>query len=154
MAKKKSLLAKIGEEKETVGFAITLDPFRIEKLEIPKDGDDRLAEVRGVHKLIKTMSRDIVEGMNLILEHKEGESGGGIEEKKNLVEMIQSIALQTRHKLSCPKCGNPANIRCGISLKYPNGVFEFDHVIDGKRSTHRISEEFPKTRFVPVKDAP
>ena len=41
----------------------------------------------------------------------------------------------------CPKCGDPAKLRFMMSVKYPQGGFQYAHSVGGKRTTHQGDDQ-------------
>lgn len=65
---------------------------------------------------------------------------------------LATIALIEPHRgrVACPKvgCGQPAILRCAAAGNSKIGVFQFDHSIDGKRTSHLGTSALPTLHFV------
>ncbi len=65
-----------------------------------------------------------------------GRSLGSLEQNRNLVESIHTLLDSHGLRVRCSECGHPAILRVSPRGGSANGVFVFDHTIDGRRTFH------------------
>ncbi|KAA1261402.1 hypothetical protein LF1_39490 [Rubripirellula obstinata] len=76
-----------------------------------------------------------------------GQSMGSIEENRKLVDAIARMLDSHGLRVQCSECGHPAILR--ISPRgSSNGVFVFDHTIEGRRTFHGGKNRMPEIRLV------
>lgn len=63
---------------------------------------------------------------------------------KSIHELLDSHGLRVR----CNECGHPAILRVSPRPGVTNGVFVFDHTIDGRRTFHGGRSAMPEVRLV------
>lgn len=79
----------------------------------------------------------VIERLQEDLAALEGKQLESFTVKQTVAIRIQETVARLGLALACPKegCGHPAKLRC-IQPPRSEGVFQFDHVIDGKRTSH------------------
>lgn len=77
-----------------------------------------------------------------------GQTYGSLAANQEVVRMIQEIVDAHGLRLRCPECGHPAILRCSSRPAIPDGVFVFDHQIDGRRTFHGGGVVLPVIRLV------
>jgi hypothetical protein len=77
-----------------------------------------------------------------------GQAYGSLAANQEVVRMIQEIVDAHGLRLRCPECGHPAILRCSARPAIPEGVFVFDHQIDGRRTFHGGGVVLPVIRLV------
>jgi hypothetical protein len=77
-----------------------------------------------------------------------GHAYGSLAANQEVVRMIQEIVDAHGLRLRCPECGHPAILRCSSRPAIPDGVFVFDHQIDGRRTFHGGGVVLPVIRLV------
>ncbi len=63
---------------------------------------------------------------------------------QSIHELLESHGLRVR----CNECGHPAILRVSPRAGIANGVFVFDHTIDGRRTFHGGRSTMPEVRLV------
>lgn len=77
-----------------------------------------------------------------------GQSYGSLTANQDVARMIQQTVDGHGLRLRCPECGHPAILRCSSRPGVPDGVFVFDHSIEGRRTFHGGGSTLPPLRVV------
>ena len=77
-----------------------------------------------------------------------GRSFGSFEANHEMASTIHDLLDGHGLRVRCPECGHPAILRCGNRPGIPEGVFVYDHAIDGRRTFHGGATTFPAIRLV------
>ena len=77
-----------------------------------------------------------------------GHSYGSLAANQDVVAMIQETLESHGLRVRCPECGHPAILRCSSRPGVLNGVFVFDHAIEGRRTFHGGTATVPELRVV------
>ena len=77
-----------------------------------------------------------------------GQSYGSLAANQEVARMIQQTVDGHGLRLRCPECGHPAILRCSSRPGVPDGVFVFDHSIEGRRTFHGGGSTLPLLRVV------
>jgi len=117
------------------------------------------AETRArVVKLLRRLSADldvlvypVSHGLQALLDGLAGKSFGCLEANKEVARELQRLTNRLGLRIACPRqgCGRPASIRCARAGNSRHGVFQFDHPIGRRRTTHLGSSTFPCLTLVP-----
>ena len=65
-----------------------------------------------------------------------GRSMGSLEQNRQLAKSLHELLESHGLRVMCSECGNPAILRVSIRRGAADGVFVFDHTIDGRRTFH------------------
>jgi hypothetical protein len=81
-----------------------------------------------------------------------GRSFGSLVANQAVAREIQELLNRLGLRVACPRqgCGLPASIRCAAAGNSRHGVFQFDHSVGGRRTTHLGSSLFPLLQLVPA----
>lgn len=77
-----------------------------------------------------------------------GQSYGSLTDNQDVARMIHQTVDGHGLRLRCPECGHPAILRCSARPGVPDGVFVFDHCIEGRRTFHGGGSTLPAMRVV------
>ena len=77
-----------------------------------------------------------------------GQNYGSLTANQDVARMIQQTVDGHGLRLRCPECGHPAILRCSSRPGVPDGVFVFDHSIEGRRTFHGGGSTLPALRVV------
>ena len=77
-----------------------------------------------------------------------GQSMASLAENKELAKSIHQLLDGHGLRVQCTECGHPAILRVSPRNGVKNGVFVFDHTIDGHRTFHGGSSVIPEFRLV------
>ena len=77
-----------------------------------------------------------------------GRSLGSLQHNRNLAESIHRLLDSHGLRVRCSECGHPAILRVSPRGGAANGVFVFDHTIDGRRTFHGGRSTLPLIRLV------
>jgi len=77
-----------------------------------------------------------------------GCSLGSLEQNRNLADSIHRLLESHALRVQCSECGHPAILRVSPRGGSANGVFVFDHTIDGRRTFHGGRGTVPLIRLV------
>lgn len=77
-----------------------------------------------------------------------GQNYGSLRANQDVARMIQQTVDGHGLRLRCPECGHPAILRCSSRPGVPDGVFVFDHTIQGRRTFHGGGSTLPVLRVV------
>lgn len=78
----------------------------------------------------------------------EGQSFDSLERNRHLAASIHQLLETHALRVQCSECGHPAILRVSPRAGIANGVFVFDHTIDGKRTFHGGRSCMPVIRLV------
>jgi hypothetical protein len=104
-----------------------------------------------IDELARMMQRPVVRALQAFLDDSVGIRFETFEENQAFATEVQNLLNRLGLAAQCPKegCGRPAKIRC-LNSGPTTGSFQFDHVIDGKRTTHLGSTRFPQVKVIPA----
>ncbi len=77
-----------------------------------------------------------------------GRSMDDLEQNRNLAEAIHRLLESHGLRIQCSECGHPAILRVSPRKGSANGVFVFDHTIEGRRTFHGGRSAVPPIRLV------
>lgn len=101
--------------------------------------EDAAAATRMLARLQREMNRlqrEIRLTIQAQLSQMNGKSLGSLEANQELARSIHEMLDSHGLRVRCPQCGNAAILRASPRAGAPNGVFVFDHTVDGKRTFH------------------
>ena len=118
------------------------------KLDVAAIKADRPSEALGaLEQELARLQRSIRMTISTKLNQFAGQSMGSIEENRKLVDAIARMLDSHGLRVQCSECGHPSILR--ISPRgSSNGVFVFDHTIDGRRTFHGGKGRMPEIRLV------
>jgi hypothetical protein len=71
------------------------------------------------------------------------------EANRALAKSVQDLLAENGLRVACCECGQPSILRCQRAGNSKTGVFQFDHVLSGRRTFHGGSSSFPLVAVVP-----
>ncbi|NND99769.1 MAG: hypothetical protein HKN47_20815 [Pirellulaceae bacterium] len=77
-----------------------------------------------------------------------GKSMGSLAENRDLAKSIHEMLESHALRVQCSECGHAAILRVSPRGGAKNGVFVFDHTIDGHRTFHGGRSSLPELRLV------
>jgi hypothetical protein len=77
-----------------------------------------------------------------------GQSYGSLSANQDVARLIQQTVDGYGLRLRCPECGHAAIMRCSARPGVPEGVFVFDHCIEGRRTFHGGGATLPALQLV------
>ncbi|MFK8110791.1 MAG: hypothetical protein AB8B91_01235 [Rubripirellula sp.] len=77
-----------------------------------------------------------------------GKSLDDLNQNKELAQTIHQLLDSHGLRVSCSECGHPSILRVSPRPGVPNGVFVFDHTIEGKRTFHGGRNVVPSMHLV------
>ncbi len=78
----------------------------------------------------------------------EGRTMGDLQQNCNLADSIHRMLESHGLRIQCSECGHPAILRVSPRKGSANGVFVFDHTIEGRRTFHGGRSAVPPIRLV------
>jgi predicted RNA-binding Zn-ribbon protein involved in translation (DUF1610 family) len=75
---------------------------------------------------------------------------GSFEANRAFARSVQQLLAENGLRVACPECGEPAILRCQRGGNAKTGVFQFDHVVAGRRTFHGGSTSFPLATVTPA----
>jgi len=75
---------------------------------------------------------------------------GTFEANRAAAKSVQQLLAESGLRVACPECGQPAILRCQRAGNSKTGVFQFDHVVAGRRTFHGGSTSFPLVTVTPA----
>ena len=72
-----------------------------------------------------------------------------VEESRRIVTLVQNTADRLRVVFLCPKCQEPARLRCKSATRSKHALIGFEHYVDGKQEFHEHAPHFPAARVQP-----
>lgn len=77
-----------------------------------------------------------------------GRSFANLEQNQQLAQSIHNLLDGHGLRVQCSECGHPAILRVSPRGGAANGVFVFDHTIDGRRTFHGGRGSVPAIKLV------
>ncbi len=111
---------------------------------------DISAQVEKFNKELADALAPIIERFQIFLRGVEGKNFG-YEGNRLIAFQIQKTLESLGVALECQKenCGLPAKLRCRKPGRSVSGVFQFDHPINGKHTSHGGSSKLPVMNIIP-----
>lgn len=75
---------------------------------------------------------------------------GTFDANRAAAKSVQQLLAENGLRVTCPECGEPAILRCQRAGNSKAGVFQFDHVVAGRRTFHGGSTSFPLVTVTPT----
>jgi hypothetical protein len=72
----------------------------------------------------------------------------GLETNKALVLALRQLLQRVGLRVRCPRCGEPAYLRCRQPKHAREGAFQFEHFQEGKQTNHGGGTIFPQLSLV------
>lgn len=122
----------------------------------PLSSEDAQNTLGQLQQELNRLQRSIRLAIQSQLNKLSGQSMATLEENKELVKSIHQMLESHGLRVQCTECGHPAILRVSPRDGVKNGVFVFDHTINGKRTFHGGSSTLPELRLVakPARKAP
>ena len=109
--------------------------FRMTDLQ-PIPMSDATASIAEMEREFNRLRRQIRLAVQERLAKFAGRSMGNLERNQHLATSIHQLLDGHGLRVRCNECGHPAILRVSARNGSPNGVFVFDHTIDGRRTFH------------------
>ncbi len=77
-----------------------------------------------------------------------GQSLSSLRENREMARSIHQLLDSHGLRVQCCECGHPSILRVSPRSGVANGVFVFDHTIDGRRTFHGGKTVLPELRLV------
>lgn len=106
---------------------------------------DRLAQLT---QQINRLQRTVRMTIESELAGWTGQNYGSLAANQDVARLIHQTVDGHGLRLRCPECGHPAILRCSARPGVPQGVFVFDHCIEGRRTFHGGGATLPTMRVV------
>lgn len=107
--------------------------------------DDALLELE---KQLNRLHRSIRIAIQDYLKPMEGKRHRTLQENQKAVNQIQKLLERYGLRIQCPECGTPSILRVSPRKNAVDGVFVFDHKVNGKRTFHGGRTTLPLMRLV------
>jgi predicted RNA-binding Zn-ribbon protein involved in translation (DUF1610 family) len=75
---------------------------------------------------------------------------GSFEANRAAAKSVQQLLAENGLRVACPDCGEPAILRCQRAGNSKTGVFQFDHMVAGRRTFHGGATSFPLVTVTPA----
>lgn len=109
---------------------------------------DAAARIESLKQQINRLQRAVRLAIESELADWTGRSYGSLAANQDVVRMIHEMIDGHGLRLKCPECGHPAILRCSSRPGIADGVFVFDHQVDGRRTFHGGGVVLPSLRLV------
>ena len=77
-----------------------------------------------------------------------GRSMGSLQQNRQLVKSLHELLEGHGLRVMCSECGHPAILRVSTRRGSADGVFVFDHTIEGRRTFHGGRSTMPQLHLV------
>jgi len=109
---------------------------------------DAAAKIESLKQQINRLQRAVRLAIESELADWTGRTYGSLAANQDVVRMIHEMIDGHGLRLKCPECGHPAILRCSSRPGIADGVFVFDHQVDGRRTFHGGGVVLPSLRLV------
>lgn len=109
---------------------------------------DAAARIESLKQQINRLQRAVRLAIESELADWTGRTYGSLAANQDVVRMIHEMIDGHGLRLKCPECGHPAILRCSSRPGIADGVFVFDHQVDGRRTFHGGGVLLPPLRLV------
>lgn len=109
---------------------------------------DAAARMESLKQQINRLQRAVRLAIESELADWTGRNYGSLAANQDVVRMIHEMIDGHGLRLKCPECGHPAILRCSSRPGIADGVFVFDHQVDGRRTFHGGGVVLPALRLV------
>lgn len=107
-----------------------------------------VAKIESLKQQISRLQRAVRLAIESELADWTGQNYGSLAANQDVVRMIHEMIDGHGLRLKCPECGHPAILRCSSRPGIADGVFVFDHQVDGRRTFHGGGVVLPPLRLV------
>jgi hypothetical protein len=113
-----------------------------------RDSAEAAAKIEALKQQINRLQRAVRLAIESELADWTGRTYGSLTANQDVVRMIHEMIDGHGLRLKCPECGHPAILRCSARPGIADGVFVFDHQVDGRRTFHGGGVVMPPLRLV------
>ncbi|HBJ35467.1 MAG TPA: hypothetical protein DDZ51_12100, partial [Planctomycetaceae bacterium] len=106
------------------------------------------AKIESLKQQINRLQRAVRLAIESELADWTGRTYGSLVANQDVVRMIHEMIDGHGLRLKCPECGHPAILRCSSRPGIADGVFVFDHQVDGRRTFHGGGVVLPTLRLI------
>lgn len=114
----------------------------------PTTNDQAKLALAELDRELNRLQRTIRVAIQARLARLTGQSMGSWEYNRELVESIHRLLDSHGLRVQCSECGHPAILRVSRRVGAADGVFVFDHSIQGRRTFHGGKGVLPAIRLV------
>ena len=101
-----------------------------------------------LHQELNRLQRAVRLAIQTQLSTWSGRALGNLEQNRELADSIHRLLESHGLRIQCTECGHPAILRVSPRPGNPNGLFVFDHTIDGRRTFHGGIAVVPAIKLV------
>jgi hypothetical protein len=105
--------------------------------------------LQGINARLTQLLAPVIENVKEILTRLKGRSFG-LATNEALVSVIQQLLSRLGLRVSCPRCSEPAILRCRETGNARDGSFQFEHSAGGRQTNHGGGATFPALTLVPA----
>lgn len=116
--------------------------------ELPRDLDNTRIQLDHLKRQLNRLQRTVRLAIEQTLAEWSGKAFGSLLANREITATIHELLEGHGLRVSCPECGHPAILRCSARPGIADGVFVFDHMIDGRRTFHGGGTTLPVLRLV------
>jgi hypothetical protein len=116
---------------------------------VQPDSADLLRGLQTIDQRLTSLLAPVIEDVEAALARLEGRSFG-LEANEAIVSAIQQLLNRLGLRVSCPRCSEPAILRCRETGNARDGSFQFEHSASGKQTNHGGGASFPALTLVPA----
>jgi hypothetical protein len=113
------------------------------------DPAELLRGLQAIDERLTALLAPIIEEVDDALTRLEGRSFG-LEANEALVSAIQQLLNRLGLRVRCPRCREPAILRCRETGNARDGSFQFEHYASGRQTNHGGGATFPALTLVPA----
>ena len=110
----------------------------------PIDLSEAETSLAAMQREFNRLQREIRLAIQNRLGNFTGRSLGDLDANRKLAAAIHQLLDSHGFRVRCNECGHPAILRVSPRRGSPNGVFVFDHTIQGRRTFHGGRGTIPK----------
>ncbi|MDG2223392.1 MAG: hypothetical protein P8L85_18565 [Rubripirellula sp.] len=109
---------------------------------------ESLAKLGELQQELNRLQRKVRIAIQTQLASITGHSLGDLSQNRELIASIHEVLESHGLRIQCVECGHPAILRVSPRPGSPNGVFVFDHTLDGRRTFHGGGSAVPPIKLV------
>jgi hypothetical protein len=113
------------------------------------DPRSALKSLRELDEQLATIQAPVVERLERVLDALRGKSFDSLEANQTVIGTIQRLLRRLDLRVECPRCHEPAILRCRAVRNAKDGSFKFEHS-RGRRTNHGGSTTIPAFRLLPT----
>ncbi len=106
-------------------------------------------QIKQLEDEIQSYHLSIQKSIEARLRQFQGWAFSSFAENQEFAKMVHRILDEHGLRVRCPECSYPSILRCLKSGNSKNGVFVFDHYLDGGRTFHGGPSTFPVVTVLP-----